>query len=107
MGSGKLGEQQIRARSHCLLPTHYSPEKHEGAHQGHAEAGVLDPQGKAIQNALASLGFTGVNDVRQGKYIEVDLAETNEAPAREQVERICKELLANTVIENYAYELVQ
>jgi len=71
------------------------------------KAGVLDPQGKAIQNALASLGFTGVRDVRQGKYIEVDLAETDEAMAREQVERICKELLANTVIENYAYELVR
>lgn len=69
--------------------------------------GVLDPQGKAIQNALASLGFTGVDDVRQGKYIEVDLAETNEGRAREQVESICKELLANTVIENYAFELVQ
>ena len=67
--------------------------------------GVLDPQGKAIQNALASLGFTGVDDVRQGKYIEVDLAEADEARAREQVERICKELLANTVIENYVYEL--
>jgi phosphoribosylformylglycinamidine synthase len=70
------------------------------------KAGVLDPQGKAIQNALASLGFTGVNDVRQGKYIEVDLAESSEARARELVERICKELLANTVIENYAYELM-
>jgi phosphoribosylformylglycinamidine synthase len=70
------------------------------------KSGVLDPQGKAIQNALASLGFTGVNDVRQGKYIEVDLAETSEGRAREQVERICKELLANTVIENYAYELM-
>jgi phosphoribosylformylglycinamidine synthase len=70
------------------------------------KAGVLDPQGKAIQNAIASLGFTGVNDVRQGKYIEVDLAESSEAKAREQVERICKELLANTVIENYAYELM-
>ncbi|HJZ43142.1 MAG TPA: phosphoribosylformylglycinamidine synthase subunit PurS [Hyphomicrobiaceae bacterium] len=69
--------------------------------------GVLDPQGKAIQNAIASLGFTGVDDVRQGKYIEVDLAETNEGKARELLERICKELLANTVIENYAYELVQ
>ena len=67
--------------------------------------GVLDPQGKAIQNALASLGFTGVNDVRQGKYIEVDLAEANEGRAREQVERICTELLANTVIENYAVEI--
>jgi phosphoribosylformylglycinamidine synthase PurS subunit len=71
------------------------------------KTGVLDPQGKAIQNALASLGFTGVNDVRQGKYIEVELAETNEGRAREQVEKICKDLLANTVIENYAYELVR
>ena len=69
--------------------------------------GVLDPQGKAIQHALASLGFSGVNDVRQGKYIEVDLAETSEATARAQVEKICKDLLANTVIENYAYELVK
>jgi phosphoribosylformylglycinamidine synthase len=68
--------------------------------------GVLDPQGKAIQNAIASLGVTGVNDVRQGKYIEVDLAETSETSARELLERICKELLANTVIENYAYELL-
>ena len=68
--------------------------------------GVLDPQGKAIENALASLGFKGVNEVRQGKYIEVDLAETDEGSAREQVEQICKDLLANTVIENYAYELV-
>jgi phosphoribosylformylglycinamidine synthase len=64
--------------------------------------GVLDPQGKAIQNAIASLGVSGVNDVRQGKYIEVDLAETNEDSARQLLERICKELLANTVIENYA-----
>lgn len=69
--------------------------------------GVLDPQGKAIENALAGLGFSGVNDVRQGKYIEVDLAEQDEGRARAQVERICKDLLANTVIENYAYELIK
>ena len=69
--------------------------------------GVLDPQGKAIEHALASLGFSGVNEVRQGKYIEVDLAGTDEAQARAQVEKICKDLLANTVIENYAYELVK
>lgn len=68
--------------------------------------GVLDPQGKAIENALASLGFGGVNEVRQGKYIEVDLAENDEGRAREQVDRICRDLLANTVIEKYAYELV-
>ena len=70
------------------------------------KGGVLDPQGKAIQNALTSLGFTGVNEVRQGKYIEVDLAEADETRAREQVERICRELLANTVIENYRIEKV-
>ena len=67
--------------------------------------GVLDPQGKAIAHALGSLGFAGVDDVRQGKYIEVKLAETDEAKAREAVERMCRDLLANTVIENYAYEL--
>lgn len=68
--------------------------------------GVLDPQGKAIANALTGLGFAGVADVRQGKYIEVALDETDEAKARAQVERMCKDLLANTVIENYSYDLI-
>jgi phosphoribosylformylglycinamidine synthase len=67
--------------------------------------GVLDPQGKAIQNALGSLGFAGVEDVRQGKYIEVDLKETDEAKAKAEVERMCRDLLANLVIENYSYEI--
>ncbi len=67
--------------------------------------GVLDPQGKAIQNALSGLGFKGVEEVRQGKYIEVDLAATDEAAARAEVEKMCQELLANTVIEDYAFEL--
>lgn len=69
--------------------------------------GVLDPQGKAIQNALGALGFSGVDEVRQGKFIEIRLAETDEAKARAQVQRMCEELLANMVIENYAFELVQ
>ncbi len=69
------------------------------------KTGVLDPQGKAIETALGSLGFSGVQEVRQGKFIEVQLAETDEARAREAVEKMCRELLANTVIENYAYEL--
>ncbi len=69
------------------------------------KSGVLDPQGKAIQNALAALGIAGVDDVRQGKYIEVKLASASEDKARETVERMCKDLLANTVIENYSYEL--
>ena len=68
--------------------------------------GVLDPQGKAIESALGALGFPGVNEVRQGKFIEVELTETDEAQARAQIERMCEELLANTVIENYSYELV-
>jgi phosphoribosylformylglycinamidine synthase subunit PurS len=68
--------------------------------------GVLDPQGKAIQNALGSLGFSGVGEVRQGKLIEVDLAESDRDKAREQVERMCRDLLANTVIENYSFDIV-
>jgi phosphoribosylformylglycinamidine synthase len=67
--------------------------------------GVLDPQGKAIANALHSLGFGGVGEVRQGKLIELELAETDEAKAREQVTAMCERLLANTVIETYSIEL--
>ncbi|MFM9842496.1 MAG: phosphoribosylformylglycinamidine synthase subunit PurS [Dongiaceae bacterium] len=67
--------------------------------------GVLDPQGRAIAHALSSLGFGGVDDVRQGKFIELDLTETDKAKARDQVEAMCKKLLANTVIENYAIEI--
>jgi phosphoribosylformylglycinamidine synthase PurS subunit len=68
--------------------------------------GVLDPQGKAIEGALGGLGFDGVGAVRQGKLIEITLAETDEAKAREQLDKMCESLLANTVIENYSYELV-
>ena len=67
--------------------------------------GVLDPQGRAIQHALASLGFSGVDGVRQGKYIELDLGETDQAQARARVDEMCKKLLANTVIENYSVEI--
>lgn len=67
--------------------------------------GVLDPQGKAIAGALANLGFDGVGDVRQGKVIELELAETDPTAARASLERMCESLLANTVIESYAIEL--
>jgi len=67
--------------------------------------GVLDPQGKAIQHALSALGFGGVEDVRQGKYIELDLAETDPGKAQAAVEDMCKKLLSNTVIENYTIEI--
>lgn len=68
--------------------------------------GVLDPQGKAVQHALSSLGFAGVNDVRQGKFIELDLTETDPVAAKASVEAMCKSLLANTVIENYSVEIL-
>ena len=68
--------------------------------------GVLDPQGKAIAHALGNLGFTGIGDVRQGKFIEIDIAENDRAKAQAAVKQMCEKLLANTVIENYAIELV-
>ena len=69
--------------------------------------GVLDPQGKAVQHALGSLGFSGVNEVRQGKFIEIDLSETNTSLARDHLESMCKQLLANTVIEDYTIEITE
>lgn len=70
------------------------------------KSGVLDPQGKAIENALGHLGFSGVGDVRQGKYIELDIAENNKENAARKIDDMCEKLLANTAIENYRYELV-
>lgn len=67
------------------------------------KSGVLDPQGKAIQHALAGLGFGGVNDVRAGKLIELDLAE---GTSESDIDAMCRKLLANTVIENYRIESV-
>ena len=69
------------------------------------KSGVLDPQGKAIGHALEALGFEGINDVRQGKVIEIDLVEEDPAKARKQLEEMCRKLLANTVIENYVIDL--
>jgi phosphoribosylformylglycinamidine synthase subunit PurS len=69
------------------------------------KAGVLDPQGKAIAHALASLGFAGIAEVRQGKVIDLDLAETDEAAARAEVDAMCRRLLANTVVESYRIEI--
>ena len=67
--------------------------------------GVLDPQGKAIGNALAALGFEGVEEVRQGKFIELDIAESDPDKVQAQAEEMCRKLLANTVIENYQIDL--
>ncbi len=67
---------------------------------------ILDPQGNAIMGALSGLGFDSVSGVRQGKVIELEIAEADEAKAREQIEEMCKKLLANPVMENYEIELV-
>lgn len=64
--------------------------------------GVLDPQGKAIEGALATLGFSGVDGVRQGKVFDLELAGDDRAKAEAELKAMCEKLLANTVIENYS-----
>ena len=68
--------------------------------------GVLDPQGEAVRHALGTLGFQGVEGVRQGKVIELDLTETDAAKAEAAVGEMCEKLLANTVIESYRVEIL-
>ena len=67
------------------------------------KAGVLDPQGEAVRGALSSLGFKGVNDVRVGKFIEIELEDAEDIHA--DLERMCQDLLANPVIEDYRIEM--
>ncbi|MBL6453914.1 phosphoribosylformylglycinamidine synthase subunit PurS [Belnapia sp. T6] len=69
------------------------------------KAGVLDPQGKAIGHALAGLGFEGVGEVRAGKVIELELAETDPVKAKAEAEAMARKLLANTVIESFSVSL--
>jgi len=78
----------MKARVHVMLKT-----------------GVLDPQGEAVRHALGGLGFEGVEGVRQGKVIELDLAQTDPAKAEAEVRAMCEKLLANTVIERFEIEL--
>jgi len=78
----------VKARVHVTLKT-----------------GVLDPQGKAIEHALGQLGFDGVESVRTGKVIELELADEDADAARDRIDRMCRQLLANTVIENYDIEI--
>ncbi len=66
---------------------------------------ILDPQGKAIQKSLFSLGFEDIDDVRVGKYIEVKLNTSEKQEAEEQVKQICNKLLANTVIEDFSFQI--
>ncbi len=67
--------------------------------------GVLDPQGKAIEGALGSLGFAGVNQVRQGKTFDINLDATSKKQAEDSLNAMCEKLLANTVIEDYAVSI--
>ncbi|MGE6743149.1 phosphoribosylformylglycinamidine synthase subunit PurS [Allorhizobium pseudoryzae] len=68
--------------------------------------GVLDPQGKAIEGALGSLGFEGVHQVRQGKVFDLEVETADRAKAEEELKAMCEKLLANTVIENYSITLI-
>ena len=65
------------------------------------KSGVLDPQGKAIQQTLNGMGFVNVKDVRQGKYFDINIDESDEQKAKQSAEEICKKLLANQVIEDF------
>ena len=85
---GRLKESNMKARIQVML-----------------KAGVLDPQGEAVRHALGRLGFDGVDSVRQGKIIELDLAETDATTAKTTVTDMCEKLLANTVIESYQIEI--
>ena len=85
---GPAGSSAMKARVHVTL-----------------KPGVLDPQGKAIAGALSALGFDGVGQVRQGKVIDLEIDGADQAEAREKVDAMCRKLLANTVIEDYAIEL--
>jgi phosphoribosylformylglycinamidine synthase len=67
--------------------------------------GILDPQGKAIEHALDSLGFKNAANVRVGKYMELEVKETDKTKAEAEVKSMCEKLLANTIIEEYRYEL--
>ena len=67
--------------------------------------GILDPQGKAIEHALDSLGFKNAGNVRVGKYMELDLKESDKAKAEAEVKQMCEKLLANTIVEEYRYEI--
>ena len=70
------------------------------------KSGVLDPQGKAIQHSVELLGFSGISDIRQGKYFEISLAETvDDTQARAQVEKKAREVLSNPIIEDYRVEI--
>ncbi len=69
------------------------------------KSGILDPQGRAIQQSLDTLGFSTVHDVRVGKFLEIELGETDRTQAESQLKAMCEKLLANTVIEDYRYEI--
>ena len=70
------------------------------------KSGILDPQGKAIEHALETLGFKNAGNVRMGKYLELDVNEKDKAKAEAEVKSMCEKLLANTVVEKYSVEMV-
>ena len=67
--------------------------------------GILDPQGKAVQQALQSLGYSGLEEVRAGKYLEINMQNRSKTVAEREIREMCEKLLANTVIEDYRFEI--
>jgi phosphoribosylformylglycinamidine synthase len=88
IGSDSTGATIVRAKIHVTL-----------------KQGILDPQGKAIEHALDTLGFKNAGNVRVGKYMELELVEKDKVKAEVEVKAMCEKLLANTIIEEYRYEL--
>ena len=80
-------------------------DAHESARDVTLKAGVLDPQGKAIEGALRSLGVDGVESVRQGKVFDIEIDAVDAPAARARLGEACEKLLANTIVENYAVEI--
>jgi len=70
------------------------------------KGGILDPQGEAVKHALNSLGYNQVKTIRQGKVIEINLDETSEEEAKQNIKKMCEKLLANTVVEDYEIEII-
>jgi len=83
-----VGRDELKAKIHVTL-----------------KKGILDPQGKAIEHALETLGFKSASNVRMGKYLELDVNEQDRSKAEAQVKAMCDKLLANTIIEEYRFEL--
>lgn len=101
----KWGLYRSASQILVILPTHQAAQTYQARIYVTLRPSVLDPAGTAVQSGLKHLGYDNVEQVRIGKYVELTLTAADEATAREQLDRMCDQLLANPVIENYHFEL--